>query len=80
MGRVRRFSSSLGCLREIKVFSYFFLAGGSLVSRGDSVNFLPCRCPVQFLADLYAQEDGEETRAAQGEYLTALGVGTQMVQ
>jgi len=27
----------------IKFFSYFFLAGGSLVSRGDSVNFLPYR-------------------------------------
>ena len=30
--------------------------------------------------DLHAQDDGNETRAAQGEYLTALGVGTQMVQ
>ena len=30
-------------------------------------------------ADLYAQDDGDETRAAQGEYLTALGAGTQMV-
>jgi hypothetical protein len=35
---------------------------------------------VQTTLDLYAREDGEETRAAQGEYLTALGVGTQMVQ
>jgi integrase len=35
---------------------------------------------IQTTLDLYAQEDGDETRAAQGEYLTALGVGTQMVQ
>ena len=35
---------------------------------------------IQTTLDLYAQDDGEETRAAQGEYLTALGVGTQMVQ
>ncbi|MGC0772756.1 MAG: hypothetical protein WB543_07445 [Candidatus Acidiferrum sp.] len=27
-----------------------------------------------------AGRDGDETGAAQGEYLTALGVGTQMVQ
>ena len=31
------------------------------------------------LHNLYAQDDGDETRAAQGEYLTALGVGRQMV-
>jgi integrase len=30
--------------------------------------------------DLYTQDDGDETRAAQGEYLTALRVATQMVQ
>ena len=35
---------------------------------------------IQTTLDLYAQDDGDETRAAQGEYLTALGVGTQMVQ
>ena len=35
---------------------------------------------IQTTLDLYTQEDGDETRAAQGEYLTALGVGTQMVQ
>ena len=35
---------------------------------------------IQTTLDLYAQNDGDETRAAQGEYLTALGVGTQMVQ
>jgi hypothetical protein len=32
---------------------------------------------IQTTLDLYAQDDGDETRAAQGEYLTALGVGTQ---
>jgi integrase len=30
--------------------------------------------------DLYTREDGDETLAAKGEYLTAIGVGTQMVQ
>jgi integrase len=35
---------------------------------------------IQTTLDLYAQEDGDETRAAQGEYLTALGVGSQLVQ
>jgi integrase len=30
--------------------------------------------------DLYTQEDSDETRAAQGEYLMALGVGTNTVQ
>jgi hypothetical protein len=30
--------------------------------------------------DLYAQEDCDETLAAQREYLTALGVSTEMVQ
>jgi integrase len=35
---------------------------------------------IQTTLDLYAQDDGDETRAAQGEYLTALGVGSQLVQ
>jgi len=35
---------------------------------------------IQTTLDLYAQDDRDETRAAQGEYLTALGVGTLMVQ
>jgi integrase len=35
---------------------------------------------VQTTLDLYAQEDSDETLAAQGEYLTALGVGSCMVQ
>jgi hypothetical protein len=35
---------------------------------------------VQTTLDLYTQEDSDETLAAQGEYLTALGVGTSMVQ
>jgi len=35
---------------------------------------------IQTTLDLYAQDDGDETRAAQGEYLTALGVSTQIVQ
>lgn len=35
---------------------------------------------IQTTLDLYTQEDCDETLAAQGEYLTALGVGTQMVQ
>jgi integrase len=35
---------------------------------------------IQTTLDLYTQEDCDETLAAQGEYLMALGVGTQMVQ
>jgi hypothetical protein len=35
---------------------------------------------IQTTLDLYTQDDSDETLAAQGEYLTALGVGTQMVQ
>ena len=35
---------------------------------------------IQTTLDLYTQEDSDETRAAQGEYLMALGVGTNSVQ
>jgi integrase len=35
---------------------------------------------IQTTLDLYTQDDGDETRTAQGEYLTALGVATQMAQ
>lgn len=35
---------------------------------------------IQTTLDLYTQNDGDETRAAQGEYLTALGVSPNMVQ
>ena len=35
---------------------------------------------IQTTLDLYTQDDGDDPRAAQGEYLTALGVCTQMVQ
>jgi hypothetical protein len=35
---------------------------------------------IQTTLDLYTQEDGDETLAPQGEYLTALGVATQLVQ
>jgi len=35
---------------------------------------------VQTTLDLYTQGDSDETLAAQGEYLTALGVGSYMVQ
>jgi integrase len=38
------------------------------------------RSGIQTTLDLYTQDDGDETRAAQGECLTALGVGTQLVQ
>ena len=34
---------------------------------------------IQTTLDLYTQEDSEETRAAQGEFLTAVGM-TAMVQ
>jgi integrase len=35
---------------------------------------------IQTTLDLYTQEDRDETLAAQGEYLTALGVSSSMVQ
>jgi hypothetical protein len=35
---------------------------------------------IQTPLDLYPQEDGDETLAAQGEYLAALGVATPLVQ
>jgi len=35
---------------------------------------------IQTTLDLYTQEGGEETLAAQGEYLAALGVATQLGQ
>jgi hypothetical protein len=35
---------------------------------------------VQTMLDLYTQEGGDETLAAQGEYLAALGVATQLVR
>jgi integrase len=35
---------------------------------------------IQTTLDLCTQEDSDETRAAQGEYLTALGVSTNTVQ
>ena len=35
---------------------------------------------IQTTLDLYKQEDSDETLAAQGEYLAALGVASSMVQ
>jgi integrase len=35
---------------------------------------------IQTTLDLYTQQDSDETRAAQGEYLMALGVSTNTVQ
>src|SRR6202790_5523196 len=35
---------------------------------------------IQTTLDLYTQEDRDETLAAQGEYLTALGMSSSMVQ
>jgi hypothetical protein len=35
---------------------------------------------IQTTLDLHTQGDGDETLAAQGEYLTALGVVTQLVR
>jgi hypothetical protein len=35
---------------------------------------------IQTTLDLYTHEDCDETLAAQGEYLTASGVGMQMMQ
>jgi len=41
----------MGILRRVKVFSHFSPTGCSLVSRGDSVDFLPCRYSLRFLVD-----------------------------
>jgi len=35
---------------------------------------------IQTTLDLYTQEDSDETRAAKGEYLMALGVSANTVQ
>ena len=35
---------------------------------------------IQTTLDLYTQEDRDETLAAQGEYLTALGVSSSKLQ
>ena len=35
---------------------------------------------IQTTLDLYTQQESDETRAAQGEYLMALGVSTNTVQ
>jgi hypothetical protein len=35
---------------------------------------------IQTTLDFYTQEDCDETRAAQGEFLSALGIGNQTVQ
>jgi len=45
-----------------------------------TVQGIPRHAKIQTTLDLYTQDDFDETRAAQGEYLTALGVATQMVQ
>jgi len=41
----------MGILRRVKVFSHFSPTGCSLVSTGDSVDFLPCRYSLRFLVD-----------------------------
>ncbi len=35
---------------------------------------------IQTTLDLYTQEDGDEARAAQGEFFSALGMSVQAVQ
>jgi integrase len=35
---------------------------------------------IQTTLDLYTQEDGDETRAAQGEFLAALGMKSEAIQ
>ncbi len=53
---------------------------GTLSCEPKTVQGILRHTKIQTTLDLYAQDDDDETRAAQGEYLTALGVGTQMVQ
>ena len=35
---------------------------------------------IQTTLDLYTQEDSDETRAAQGSFLSAMGMGSGLVQ
>jgi len=35
---------------------------------------------IQTTLDLYTQEDGDETRAAQGQFLEALRIPSEMIQ
>src|SRR6266481_4582986 len=44
-----------------------------------TVQGIPRHAKIQTTLDLYTQEDCDETLAAQGEYLAALGVSTHMV-
>jgi integrase len=45
-----------------------------------TVEGILCHSKIQTTLDLCRQEDSHETRAAQGEYLSALGMETQLVQ
>ena len=62
-----------------RFFSPFFQRRKSKVEP-KTVQGILRHAKIQTTLDLYAQDDGDETRAAQGDYLTALGVDTQMVQ
>ncbi|PYU79569.1 MAG: hypothetical protein DMG50_23490 [Acidobacteria bacterium] len=55
-------------------------AGRRVPRRSRKIQGILRQAKIQTTLDLYAREDGDETRAAQGEYLTALGVGWQLVQ
>ena len=41
---------------------------------------LACHAKIQTTLDLYTQEDSEETRAAQGKFLAAMGMKTEGIQ
>jgi hypothetical protein len=47
---------------------------------GSTVQGILRHAKIQTTLDLYTQEDSDETRAAQGEYLMALGISTNTVQ
>lgn len=49
-------------------------------AKPETVEGILRRARIQMELDLYTQEDGDETLAAQGEYPSAPGVVSQLVQ
>ncbi len=66
------------CFNDKTLFSLRFACDKAKIEP-KTVQGILRHAKIQTMLDLYTQ-DGDETRAAQGEYLTALGVATEMVQ
>jgi hypothetical protein len=56
------------------------LAGEQGEGRTENRSGNPASRKIQTTLDLYTQEDSDETRAAQGAFLTAVGMSAAMVQ